>query len=224
MLPDNLRPIRLYFEKSGPARYISHLDLLRCFERSLRRADIPFWYTEGFNPRPFMSFAQPLSLGTVGLREVVDIRLLGDITDGEVTDRLNAVLPEGISINGAVIPVRKVNDIAASRYRIIFDTPGISEYFAASLGDFLAQESIIIQKLNKKKKPVDTDLARFVHGFEINAGEGTVTLCVTLSSGCTENCNPSLVLGAFFDSFGCGETDCLIVREAILDGDGQEFA
>jgi len=106
-------PVRIYFEKSGPARYISHLDLLRCFERSLRRAEIPFWYTEGFNPRPFMSFAQPLSLGTIGLREIVDIRLVEDMSFDTVIQKLNAVLPEGLVVHNAVIPQKKVNDIAA---------------------------------------------------------------------------------------------------------------
>ena len=58
--------IRIFFEKVGVARYISHLDLMRNFERAMRRADIPFWYTEGFNPRPFLTFALPLSLGVAG--------------------------------------------------------------------------------------------------------------------------------------------------------------
>lgn len=216
--------VRLYFEKSGPARYISHLDLLRCFERSMRRAQIPFWYTEGFNPRPFLSFAQPLSLGTVGLREIVDIRLVEDMPLGEVIDRMNAVLPEGIIMHGAVIAQKKVTDIASSRYCITFDTPGISDYFAGALKDFLSQESIIITKLNKKKKPVETDLRRFVHAFDVTAQENSVLLDIVLSSGCTENCNPSLIIGAFFDSFGCGETEHLIVRHMIMDGEGKEFA
>ena len=217
-------PVRIYFEKSGPARYISHLDLLRCFERSLRRAEIPFWYTEGFNPRPFMSFAQPLSLGTVGLREVVDIRLVDDMSFDDVIRKLNSVLPEGLVIHEAVTPVKKVNDIAASRYTITFSTEGISDYFCQSLTEFLSQESIVIQKLNKKKKPVDVDLRKFVHAFDASADGNSVVLHITLSSGCTENCNPSLVLGAFFDAFGCGEADHLIVREMILDDEGKEFA
>jgi len=217
-------PVRLYFEKSGPARYISHLDLLRCFERSLRRAEIPFWYTEGFNPRPFMSFAQPLSLGTTGLREVVDIRLVEDMAFDDVVAKLNAVLPEGIVIHEAVAPHKKVNDIAASRYHITFSTEGVSEFFCTSLVEFLSQESIVIQKLNKRKKPVDVDLKKFIHNFSAAAGDDSVVLDITLSSGCTENCNPSLVLGAFFESFGCGEADHMIVREMILDTEGREFA
>jgi len=217
-------PVRIYFEKSGPARYISHLDLLRCFERSLRRAEIPFWYTEGFNPRPFMSFAQPLSLGTIGLREIVDIRLVEDMSFDTVIQKLNAVLPEGLVVHNAVIPQKKVNDIAASRYRITFSTSGISDMFCRSLNDFLSQDSIIIQKLNKKKKPVDVDLKKFIHRFSTDTADDSVVLDITLSSGCTENCNPSLVINAFFEAFGCGEADHIIVREMILDTNGEEFA
>lgn len=216
-------PVRLYFEKSGPARFISHLDLLRCFERSLRRAEIPFWYTEGFNPRPFMSFAQPLSLGMIGLREVVDIRLVEEMEFCEVISRLNSVFPEGIIAKEAVTPVKKVNDIAASRYHIVF-TPEDNAAFAESLSGFLSQESITVQKLNKKKKPVQTELARFIHAFSVSVDGNAVMLDITLSSGCTENCNPSLLLGAFFEQTGTAEPEMIITRECILDTAGREFA
>ena len=58
-----MRCVRVWFHKTGPIRYISHLDLMRTMTRAIRRSRIPLWYTEGFNPHPYMTFALPLSLG-----------------------------------------------------------------------------------------------------------------------------------------------------------------
>ena len=67
-----MRNVRIRFSKTGRARYISHLDLSRVMQRSLRRAGIPLWYTEGFNRHPYVTFAAPLSLGFEGLQETMD--------------------------------------------------------------------------------------------------------------------------------------------------------
>lgn len=198
---------------------------MRCFERCMRRAEIPFWYTEGFNPRPFLSFAQPLSLGTVGLREVVDIRLTKDMSLDTLIERMNKVLPEGMEVLDAVTPIEKVTDIASSKYSIVFTPEAVScEDFGSKLDAFLSQESIMTQKLNKKKKLVELDLKPFVHSFEVFSENDSVILNAVLASGCTENCNPSLVLNAFYASCGIDEQPCRITRECILDTDGKEFA
>ena len=70
-----MREVRLKFSKTGQAKYISHLDTNRVFSRAFSRAKINLWYTEGFNPRPYMSFSLPLSLGVESLCENVDIRI-----------------------------------------------------------------------------------------------------------------------------------------------------
>ena len=70
-----LKNVRILFSKMGRAKYVSHLDLVRTMTRAVRRADIPLWYTEGFNRHPYLTFAAPLSLGYEGLRESMDIRL-----------------------------------------------------------------------------------------------------------------------------------------------------
>lgn len=217
--------VRLYFKKTGPSIYISHLDLMRCFERCMRRAEIPFWYTEGFNPRPFLSFAQPLSLGTVGMREIVDIRLTEDMSFDTLIERMNRVLPEGLEVLDAVTPVEKVNDISSSEYTIIIQPESIGcEELCSRLNAFLSQESIITQKLNKKKKLVELDIKPFVRSFGVSADDNAVILKAVLASGCTENCNPSLVLNTFFTTCGIDELPCRITRESILDANGKEFA
>ena len=217
-------PVRLYFEKTGRAIYTSHLDLVRCFERCLRRADIPFWFTEGFNPRPFMSFALPLSLGVTGLREVIDIRLVEDMPLDEVIERLNKVLPEGLKILSAGEPVKKVTDIASSDYEITIIPENGAQLLGEKLNEFLSQESIVTQKKNKKKKLVDVELKPHIRSYNVNIKEDAVILETVLASGTSENCNPSLVLGEFWKYAAIEEAENKIVRKRILDTDGKEFA
>ena len=79
-----MREVRLRFSKTGRLKYISHLDINRAMSRALKRAGIPLWYTEGFNPHPYMSFSLPLSLGVESLCESVDLRITGEITNKEI--------------------------------------------------------------------------------------------------------------------------------------------
>lgn len=216
--------IRMFFEKSGSAIYISHLDLMRCFERCIRRAGIPLWYTEGFNPRPFLTFALPLSLGITGLNESVDLKLVEDIPLEEVQRRINECLPTGIHINSISEPVKKNTAIAASIYDITLRAPGMdSGELRERLDNFLSRDSIIITKLNKKKKQVESDLRPHIKKYELSADGEAVSLNITLSSGCTENCNPTLVLDTFSSQCSIEELEYAITRLDVLDTDGASF-
>ena len=79
-----MRCVRVWFKKMGMSRFVSHLDLMRAMTRALRRADVPLWYTEGFNPHPYITFALPLSLGMESLCESMDMRIEGDSTNEEI--------------------------------------------------------------------------------------------------------------------------------------------
>ena len=89
-----MRDVRLVFSKLGLLRFVSHLDLNRAVLRCIRRTDIPIWYTEGFNPHPYVTFALPLPLGAESVNDVMDIRVVGDFKNREIMEKLNAVLPE----------------------------------------------------------------------------------------------------------------------------------
>ncbi|MBQ9993110.1 MAG: DUF2344 domain-containing protein [Clostridia bacterium] len=208
--------VRMFFEKVGSARYISHLDLMRCFERVMRRASIPMWYTEGFNPRPFLSFAVPLSLGTAGLREAVDFRLLEEMPFDEIKERINVCMPEGLRVLEVTEPVNKITAIEASRYNIklVPDSIAPSELHSA-MASFFRQESIVIKKLNKKKKEVEVDIRPHIKEYLFEHVEDGVMLHITLSSGCNENCNPSLVIDALASHCGDGITSA-IEREKLM--------
>ena len=90
-----MKTVRIWFRKIGTAKYISHLDLNRCMARAMRRAAIPAWVTEGFNPHLFLTFALPLSLGQEGLDESMDIKLADDAEIDDIPAKLNATLPAG---------------------------------------------------------------------------------------------------------------------------------
>ena len=116
-----MREVRLRFSKTGRLKYISHLDINRAMSRALKRAGIPLWYTEGFNPHPYMSFSLPLSLGVESLCESVDLRITGEITNKEIKDRLNSVLPEDLKIVDVYDDFRDNSEIVYSDYVYKFE-------------------------------------------------------------------------------------------------------
>ena len=116
-----MREVRLRFSKTGRLKYISHLDINRAMSRALKRAGIPLWYTEDFNPHPYMSFSLPLSLGVESLCESVDLRITGEITNKEIKDRLNSVLPEDLKIVDVYDDFRDNSEIVYSDYVYKFE-------------------------------------------------------------------------------------------------------
>src|SRR5437870_7518850 len=90
--------LRIRFRKYGDLRLISHHDLMRCFERMLRRAALPFHSTEGFNPKPRLVFAMPLPLGVVGCQEVAELELDAELAPEVIQDRLAHQVPPGLEI------------------------------------------------------------------------------------------------------------------------------
>jgi radical SAM-linked protein len=111
--------VRIRFRKSGDLRLVSHHDLMRCFERMLRRAELPFHSTSGFHPKPRLVFALSLPLGVVGCEEVVELELDAETNPEEVRNRLSRVAPAGLEI----LDVRRVDPRAGAqarraRYRI----------------------------------------------------------------------------------------------------------
>ena len=110
---------RLRFEKRGKAAYLSHLDVLRTFQRAFLRAGIGVKHSEGFNPHPKMSIAAPLQLGCESICEVLDASILSGPED--LPAALNPVLPEGLRVRSAAPPVLGVGKIAWAEWALRFD-------------------------------------------------------------------------------------------------------
>lgn len=199
-------------------RFISHLDMTRFMSRAIRRAGLPVWYTEGFNPHLYMTFALPLSLGFESDYEVVDIRLLDDFPLESLCDKLNAVCPPYIRFFDAAEPIKKAGDVAAAKFDILFDDNG---EIADDLTKFFNMDSIKVLKKTKKGDIKELEVADKIKDFSIEGGDNT-KLSVTLPAGSVENLNPELFLNAFFEQNG--KFYCYVVnRTAILDSNGKPF-
>ena len=181
-----MKSVRLWYKKDGLAIYTSHLDMNRCFTRAVRRAEIPLWYTEGFNPHPYMTFLMPLPLGQVGMREPLDIRIEGEITFGEIKKRLNAVMPEGLEIVDVSKPECKPNEIAAAEYEIdvYFSNPAEAEGFAAG-AESVIKGGVLNAEKRSKRGIKTVNLCELVRLFETEVCDSKVRVKTILAAGNT---------------------------------------
>ena len=215
-----MKSVRLWFKKDGLAVYISHLDMNRCMTRAVRRAEIPLWYTEGFNPHPYMTFLMPLPLGQVGMREPLDIRIEGEISFGEIKKRLNSVMPEGIEIVDVAKPECKPNAIAAAEYEIVaeFGNEGEAQGFASGVVSVI--EGGILNAEKRSKRGIKTvNLCEMVRKFEAEAKGNEVFIKTILAAGNTVNLNADLLLNALLSQFGAETENTVIVRTRLLQED-----
>ena len=212
-----MKSVRIVFSKTGRAKYVSHLDLVRAMTRAVRRADIPLWYTEGFNRHPYLTFAAPLSLGYEGLRETMDIRMADDFPFDELVKRLNAVLPEGLVAISAADVVAKAGDLAAAEYRLTIHLP------AEVIGGALSADELLVEKRTKKKTMKTIDILPYFKDAVVeNIGESETAVTVVLPSGGNENVNPGLFITALKSIVGA-DVDAEVLRLRLLLADGSEF-
>ena len=159
--------VRFRYQKTGKAKYISHLDLMSTMQRAFLRAGIKLKYSGGFNPHPYMSAALPLSVGCESLCELMDV----GIDCNDLPDVNSHLLPEGLDIIEAYIPVRKFNDIKwiGIDCRLhYFDRS--SDVISEMLIDLFNKTSLVIPK--KTKSGTSTiDIARFIRDVKIGCGD-----------------------------------------------------
>ena len=202
---------RAFFSKMGRAKYISHLDLSSVIIRAMKRTKLPIWQTEGYNPRTYVTFMLPLSLGQEGEHEAMDFRMLEDVPADEIRDRLNAALPTDIRVTEVTAPKDKNTDITAARYRIE------SSADPEKLRALCEKEQINIEKRTKKGSAI-VDLKQLMTDVEL---DGNV-LRVTFPAGTTFNINPSLLFEAYAAEYGEKVKRLRIVRTNIYSGN-REF-
>ncbi len=190
-----MREVRVRFSKTGQAKYISHLDINRVFSRALARAKINLWFTEGFNPHPYMSFSLPLSLGVESLCESVDIRIMDAITNSEIKDRLNAVLPSGIRVVDVYDDFMDCHNIGYSDYVYKFEFRDNEKALEKIKAVLNADEIMALKKGKQGKKRVfkETDIKKFIVKHNVSLRDETIVLNVRLLAGPDKNLNPSLL-------------------------------
>lgn len=189
---------RIKFSKTGMGKFISHLDLLRAFNRTVTRAGLPVRYTQGFNPHQIMTFALPLSVGTESVTEFVDI----DFEDGtdfdEILNGLNENFPQDLHAVSVTEPVYKAKDIFAAEYSV-----SIGADFSKSekkVSDFFAQNEYMILKKSKKGEK-EVNLMDFIYEAELlKESADRVDMRLVLAAGGEKNIKPDLVLGSLESS------------------------
>ena len=181
-----MKDVRVFFSKKGRLRFISHLDMNRFFTRVLRKSGLPLWYTEGFNPHLYLTFALPLSLGFESEYEVVDFRITDDSLDlAEVADKLSPVLPEDIKIIKVCEPVMKPGKISAAGFDLAFE----SETEAQDFFRFLKEGNIVVSKKTKRGSIKEINVSEKIISYSLS--ENTVSLILPAGN---DNINPSLLV------------------------------
>ncbi len=217
---------RLLFAKEGRARYISHLDLMRTFQRAFLRADIPIKHTEGFHPHPFISIALPLSLGFSSRCELLEFGLLAGTAHEEVPTRLNAALPEGVRVLACYPGQRPTRELQWIQYAIQVERPGDAPQLCQAWEALLARESWVVEKPSKKAKSGVTtvDIPTYVKDYHFTDNTpDSATLYATLAAQ-NPGLNPSVMVKALTDE--CPQFPPELVRYTrleITDGDGKIF-
>ena len=190
-----MRKIRVFFTKLGRAKYISHLDSNRCWQRSIKRSGLPVWYTEGFNPHMYLTFPLPLSLGYESKYECVDMKLMEDLSDAEVVQRLNDALPLDIRVFACAEPVMDQKEIAWADYDIFLSCDNAAA-LSEELSAYFAQEQILVQKKTKKGSK-EVDLKPHFSVLKQEAEAEGIALTLRCTTGIEVNINPSLLLENF---------------------------
>lgn len=218
-MPDH----RLLFTKTGRARFISHLDLMRTFQRAFLRAGIPIKHTEGFNPHAFVSIAIPLSLGYASQCEILEFGLLGDTEAAAVPERLNRSLPEGIEVLDCYEAERPIKALTYLDYdiRLDYDRP-VAPRAAQLLTELLGQESLVVQKKSKKAKSgfTEVDLIPLIRSRDLSCSDTVISLRMVVQAQ-NPGLNPALLLSCLPEELRPdGSSFC---RLAALDAQGEPF-
>ncbi len=211
---------RIKFSKTGDTCYIGHLDMMRYFQKAVKRAGLDVRYSEGFNPHQLMSFALPLGIGVESTGEYMDLTLNASAGEKETMDALNDVMAKGIEI----LEIRELPDdkkrtnsmalVAAASYRIGISDESSEDVFKI-VDSFKNSERILMEKETKKGTKT-VDLKESVYDLTEKNGE----LLITLSAGSVLNLKPEEVI-SFLAGRDLNRINMRIIRTemfGILDG------
>jgi len=217
---------RLLFSKTGRARYISHLDLMRTFQRAFARAKIAIKHTEGFNPHPFVSIALPLSVGYSSQCEILEFGLLEGTAHGDVPARLTAAMPEGIVVHECYPVERKIKELASINYIMNFEySEGRPQAAEPAMRELLSRDSLVVQKKSNKSKKgfTEVDLIPLIRSWNLECQSDTMTLDAVLSAQ-NPGLNPELIRSTFCQMYPEFAPDFVTFhRREVLDAEGNLF-
>ncbi len=219
-----MRTIRVWFSKGGDACYISHLDLQRVMHRALAKAQIPAWYSQGFNPHIYLTFALPLPLGQESVCEAMDFKTEDDAYPLDaIKEKLNAALPLGLRVLDVTEAKDKAGNIAAARYVMhLPDTAAVR----AAVQTYNESENAFVSKIGKqngRKTEKQMDLKPHLTTMMYTGEDGKLRFDLTLPAGSSVNLNPGLLVQYLQTLSETDLSSTVIVRTAVLKTDGTLF-
>ncbi len=226
--------VRVRFEKNGIMRYVGHLDLMRFFQKAVKRSCLPIRYSEGFNPHQIMSFASPLGVGLTSQGEYMDIDLKEKVDAKAALEALNNNMVEGLEITGfKYLPddaEKCMSAVTAASYIVTYKDSKDDACYIDNIADlkqkfFDESPSISIIKKTKKGER-ELDLKPLIYRFNLDIKDGVPVYDFLLSSGSTDNIKPELVVKAFHEFLGLPEFDELsldIRRIDLFTGEPDNF-
>ena len=216
--------LRLLFIKEAQAAYISHLDLLRTFQRCFPRTELDIKHSQGFHPHPIISIVLPLPVGQSSDCELLDFEVT-QTTDGSgIAEKLNAGMPSGLRVLDCYEAKRPVRELALLRADLELDYDnGVPEGAADKLKELFGREELIIQKRTKRKEMADVDIAPMIHSVELTEGESVVRGTVVVQAQ-NPGLNPQLLERAIANYLPELVPDFVRVRRReLLDEEGKIF-
>lgn len=230
-----LNSIRVKYVRGEETKYISHLDMMKAFERAIRRSGLPISYSQGFNPHPQMVFGLPLSVGVTSEAEYADFILEEKIEPEHFMDKLNLKFPQGLKVVAAKTKSSKGNimaEVSRASYDVIVSSNeliNISE-ICKNISALLDKHELIISKRSKGKTK-DVDIRDMIFGVEAHSIEDYKTykdrgnifqLKLLLSAGSKANLKPELLIEALNRESGINFIPLKIHRTGLFVGvDGQ---
>ena len=214
---------RIKYTKTGNLKYMSHLDLLRTMQRILHRAELPIWYTEGFNPQPKLSFGLPLSVGCESVCEYLDIRLTESLSCEEVATRIEKAFPREMHVTEVYYPETKYNLIGAAGYSMVIGTENADEALAERVRELFAKELIIEKETKRGTKTLDLSAA--ILSLSVRFEDGLLKIDTVLPASNDQYINPDLLVTAMQTHLGILAGDptrefCDLVRNQVYLADG----
>lgn len=189
---------RLLFEKTGDAVYLSHLDLMRIFQRAFRRADILIWHSQGFSPRAYVSIALPLSVGVESRCEILDFEIEdGSVDLAKLPELLNRTMPAGIRVLRAYESAVKVKHLTYLQSEVTLEYDGgIPDGAETALAALFARDEILVEKRSKKGGMVDVDLKPLLRSLTIRRVSTQELTLDVVASAQNPGMNPQLLVAA----------------------------
>lgn len=217
--------LRLLFQKTGRSVWISHLDLMRLFQRAFKRAGLPLTHTQGFNPRPSVSIALPLSVGVESNCELLDFELDGmDISCDEICNRLNACLVEGVKVLSVYNDGKKLRDLSLMRCELVLEYDAdISGDCINALQDLFARSAVIVPKKTKNGLQ-EQDIIPMIQELTINSISGREVAINCLICCQNPTLNPMQIPAAitiYIPEFKPASCSC--IRLELYDSNKQIF-